>query len=108
MDNPFLNLDQIDVKELCPGIFATLIHMEGMTLAHVRLTEGAILPEHAHVHEQITSVIEGKLEVTVNGVSKICSAGDCVKLASNVPHAVVALTDCYVIDVFQPVREDYK
>lgn len=105
---PFINLEEIEEQELISGIFAKLIHMDGMSLAHVRLTKGAILPEHFHVHEQITNIIKGELEMTVDGVAKICKPGDCVRLDSNVPHSARALTDCYAIDVFQPVREDYK
>ncbi len=104
----FVNLDNLTEKELVPGIFAKLIHMEGMSVAHVRIEKGAVLPEHHHVHEQVTNVISGELQMTANGETKVCKPGDCVQLGSNVPHSAVALTDCYVIDVFQPVRADYR
>jgi quercetin dioxygenase-like cupin family protein len=79
-----------------------------MSVAHVRIEEGAILPEHFHVHEQVTNMIEGQLEMTVNGDTKVCSGGDMVVIPSNVPHSARAITACKLIDVFQPVREDYK
>ncbi|HHH50031.1 MAG TPA: cupin domain-containing protein, partial [Saprospiraceae bacterium] len=60
------------------------------------------------VHEQVSNIISGAFEMTVDGVTKVCKAGDIVILPSNVPHSGRALTDCYIIDVFQPVREDYK
>lgn len=108
MQQKFTNKNNITEKELVPGIFAKLVHMEGMSIAHVRIEKGAILPEHAHVHEQVTNIMEGELEMTVGGETKVCKPGDIVVLASNMPHSARALTDCYVIDVFQPVREDYK
>ncbi|GAB5550837.1 MAG: cupin domain-containing protein [Saprospiraceae bacterium] len=108
MQQKFTNKNSITEKELVPGIFAKLVHMEGMSIAHVRIEKGAILPEHAHVHEQVTNILEGELEMTVGGETKVCKPGDIVILASKMPHSARALTDCYVIDVFQPVREDYK
>ncbi len=106
--NSFENLQNIPEKELVPGIYARLLHTEGMTVAHVRLEGGAILPEHQHPHEQVTNILEGELEMTVNGQTRLCKAGDIVKLYSNVPHSAIARTACRVIDVFHPVREDYR
>lgn len=108
MQQKFTNKSTIAEKELVPGIFAKLVHMEGMSIAHVRIEKGAVLPEHAHVHEQVTNILEGELEMTVGGETKVCKPGDIVVLASNMPHSARALTACYLIDVFQPVREDYK
>lgn len=104
----FEAINNIPEKELVPGIYARLVHMDGMSIAHVRLEKDAILPEHAHVHEQVTNIIEGTLEMTVNGETKVCTSGDVVMIPSNAPHSARAITACKVIDVFQPVREDYK
>lgn len=104
----FLNVGGLSARELREGIHARLVHMEGMSLAYVDLKQGAVLPVHQHVHEQMTNVLEGELEFTVNGENRICRAGDIVVLPSNVPHGVRAITACRLIDVFQPVREDYK
>jgi len=107
MEN-FTQLKDYDERELVAGFNAKLIHMEGMTIAHVHAKEGAILPEHFHIHEQVTNIIQGKLEMTMNGKTRVCEPGDVVMIPSNLPHSARALTDCYVIDCFQPVREDYK
>ena len=104
----FTNLSKIEAKEIVPGFHARLIHMDGLTVGHVKATKGSILPEHHHVHEQVTNIIEGSLEMTMNGVTKVCNPGDVIVIPSNLPHSAKAITDCYVIDCFQPVREDYK
>ena len=106
--NYFQNLSDIKEKELVPGIYAKLIHMEGTSVAHVRIEKGAVLPEHHHPHEQVTNIIEGELEMTVGGEKHLCKPGDVIAIPSNVPHSAVSATGCRVIDVFQPVREDYK
>ena len=104
----FLRLNDIEEKELFPGFFAKLIHTEGVSIAHLRIVAGSELPEHFHPHEQITNVLEGELEMTVGGEKKINRAGEVVVIPSNVPHSGKAITDCLVIDVFRPARDDYK
>jgi quercetin dioxygenase-like cupin family protein len=104
----FTNRNNIEEKELVPGIHVRMIHMEGTTVMHVRIEAGAKLPEHHHIHEQVTNILEGDLEMTVGGETHHCKAGDVVTIPSDVPHSAVSHNGCYAIDVFQPVREDYK
>lgn len=106
--NPYLNLADIAVKDIITGFHGRMIHTENVTIAHVRIDAGSALPEHFHVHEQIANVLEGELEFNINGVKRVCKAGDCAVIPSNVPHSARALTDVYVIDVFCPTREDYR
>lgn len=107
-NHTFVSINNIPEKELVPGIYACLVHMEGVSVARVRIEKDAVLPEHAHVHEQVTNLLSGQLEMTVGGQTKVCKAGDVVMIPSQVPHSAKALTECELIDVFQPVREDYK
>ena len=53
-------------------------------------------------------VISGKFEFVLNNDKKTYSDGDVVVIPSNVPHSGKALTDCKLMDVFSPVREEYK
>ncbi len=104
----FTSFDAIEPKEILPGFKARFIHTESQTLSLVTIEKGAVLPEHAHVHEQISQVIEGSFELKVNGEAKVCSAGDIALIDSNVLHSGIALTKCTIFDIFTPVREDYK
>lgn len=108
MSNPFYSTDSLTEKTIVPGITAKLVHLEGLTILHVIIEKGAVLPEHHHPHEQITNIIKGELEMTVGGETKVCKPGDVIAIGSNVPHSARAITECKVIDAFQPVREDYK
>ena len=94
--------------EISKGFNARLIHTDNLTLAYVDIDDGAALAEHSHVHEQVVNMLEGRFELTVNGVPHILEAGDVFALASNVPHSGRALTKCRILDVFNPVREDFK
>lgn len=102
------NLINIPYKELAPGILTKLVHGKNITLSVVEIKKGSKLPKHHHVHEQITFIVEGELKMTIGRKTNILTAGTVHVIPSNVPHSAIALTDCRVIDVFNPVREDYK
>lgn len=106
--NEFKNIEDIKSKEVAPGIVGKIIHTDQMSLSFFEISKGAILPEHQHIHEQTSYLQEGKFQFTVDGRTKVISAGDYIVIGPNVPHSAVALTDCKVIDVFVPCREDYK
>lgn len=107
MDN-FIRLADLPSREILPGFHGKMIHTGNMTVAHFLIEAGSVLPEHHHVHEQVTNVIQGELEMTLAGKTRVCRPGDVVVIASDVPHSARALTDCVVVDVFQPARDDYR
>lgn len=106
--SPFIPTEQIQSKELFPGFHAKMIHTDGLTIIYFDIKAGSVLPEHHHVHEQVTNVLEGTLELTVGGETHACTPGTVVAIPPNVAHSGRAISDCKVIDVFRPVREDYK
>jgi quercetin dioxygenase-like cupin family protein len=53
-------------------------------------------------------VVEGDFEFTLDGETIICKPGDIVHISSNLPHSGKAITPCKLMDVFSPVREEYK
>lgn len=103
----FQKLEAIEPKEILPGYTVKFVHTESMTFAFWDVKKGSPLPEHAHHHEQVAQVMEGEYELTVDGQTKKLSSGDIAVIPSNVPHSGIALTDCKLMDVFCPVREDY-
>ncbi len=48
------------------------------------------------------------MEFTLDGETQMLLPGMGAFIASNVLHGAKAVTACKVIDVFTPVREDYK
>jgi quercetin dioxygenase-like cupin family protein len=101
-------LKNISPKQLAPGLTGYYAHGKNMTLGLVEIIAGNNLPQHQHPHEQITYILEGQLDMTIDDTLCSLTAGMYYVIPSNVWHGAVAVTDCKVIDVFNPVREDYK
>lgn len=101
-------IKNIKPKEVVPGITGHYAHGAGITFGYVEIKAGSVLPEHHHIHEQITYMIEGQLDMIIGGVPCSLKAGMYHIIPSNTPHSATAAVDCKLIDVFNPVREDYK
>ncbi len=105
---PTFHLPNLASKEIIPGFHGRMIHTDRMTLAYWKVEEGARLPEHHHPHEQVTQVIEGSFRMTVGSESRVLEPGDVWVIPSDVPHSGEALSNCQLMDVFQPAREAYR
>lgn len=82
-------------------------YCENMMICEIKLEKGAMIPSHAHPHEQCTTVVSGKLTYTVGEETKDVQDGDSVMIGADVPHAIIALEETLVIDAFAPMREDF-
>jgi quercetin dioxygenase-like cupin family protein len=104
----FRELSEIRVSEPVPGFRARFLHSESMTVAYWEIEPGASMPEHSHPHEQIVNVIEGEFELSVGGEKRKMSQGLVAVIPPDVPHSGTALIRTRIIDVFFPVRGDYR
>ena len=102
------HIKNIPPKELVAGFTGHYAHGKNMTLGYIEIKAGNNLQQHHHEHEQITYIIEGQLDMVIGGKPCSLTAGMYYVIQSNVSHGAYAVTDCKVIDVFNPVREDYK
>ena len=100
--------DKLPESEPIPGFHGRVVHSDTMTFVLWRIKAGAVLPEHNHVHEQVAMVLDGTFEVTVSGQTRRMNAGMIGTIPSNARHSGLAITECRIIDAFQPVREDYR
>jgi quercetin dioxygenase-like cupin family protein len=106
--NKPIQIDGVAAKEVLPGFEGRFIHSATMTMAYWKISKGASLPDHAHHHEQVVNMLEGEFELTLDGTPHHLKPGDVLVIPGNVPHRGRAITDCRILDVFHPAREDYR
>jgi quercetin dioxygenase-like cupin family protein len=105
----FCDIEKREAKEVVPGIRMKTFWGDEMLLSVVELDAGAILPNHSHPHEQSGTVISGTLRLTIAGETRILQPGDAYIIQGGVEHSAVAgPTLTKVVDIFSPVREEYK
>ena len=105
---PLIALDALPVREIFPGFRARLIHTDRVSHSWVEIEPGAAFPEHQHPHEQIVSVLEGTLELTVAGTTHLLTPGQVFVIPPDAPHSGRALSGCRVLDTFAPTRQEYR
>jgi len=101
---PFVDTDSLKVIERLPGWHGRFFHSPNMTFAHYDFERGSSIHEHFHLQEEVYEVIEGELEVTIEGVTEIARAGKTAIVPPNARHSVKALTDGRAIIVDYPIR----
>jgi quercetin dioxygenase-like cupin family protein len=103
-----VRLRAADPHELAPGVTMRPLFGEGAMLNLLEFEPAARVPVHDHPHEQLGYVLEGELALEVDGVEHRLRPGDAYRIAGGTPHAAWSDAPCLVLDVFQPVREDYR
>jgi quercetin dioxygenase-like cupin family protein len=104
---PFIDTNNLRVIERLPGWRGRYLHSAHMTIAHYDFTRGSTIHEHLHPQEEVYEVIEGQLELTIDGVTQIAQPGVVGIVPSNTRHSVKALSDGRAIIVDHPVRHDF-
>jgi quercetin dioxygenase-like cupin family protein len=104
---PLVDTSKLDVIERLPGWHGRYFHTTNMTFAHYDFVRGASIHEHIHPQEEVYEVVEGELEITIDGLAQIAKAGVVAIVPSNARHSVKALTDGRAIIVDYPARRDF-
>ena len=106
----FHRWNDIPKEPLSDLLARRLITGDRMTLAHVYLKKGCVVPRHSHENEQLTYILEGGLRFWIGeeGSEVIdVMAGEVLHIPSHVLHKAEALADTLDVDVFSPPRQDW-
>ena len=104
---PIIDTSTLRVIERLPGWRGRYFHSPSMTFAHYEFVRGSSIHEHFHPQEEVYEVLEGELELMIDGVAQIVRAGLVAIVPSGVRHSVRALTDGRAIIVDYPLRQDF-
>jgi quercetin dioxygenase-like cupin family protein len=97
------------LHEIFPGVEIRAVAGDELMISVVHLEPGAEVLEHSHPHEQMGYLVSGRLEFTIGGITRLLGPGDQWRIPSGVPHRVLAVDGpALAIDVFHPVRDDYR
>jgi len=85
---PFVDVTSLRVVERLPGWHGRYFHSPSMTFAHYDFVRGASIHEHDHPQEEVYEVIEGELEVTIDGVAQIARPGIVAIVPGGARHSI--------------------
>jgi quercetin dioxygenase-like cupin family protein len=85
-----------------------LAHTDQLMLVRHYFENGWVGARHSHPHHQLVYVISGSIRVDIDGKVFDVHAGDSFVVDGDVEHQASALEPSEVLDVFTPVREDYR
>ena len=103
---PFVDTTVQEPWERLPGWRGRFFQSESMTFAYWDFDAGSSIHEHHHPNEEVWNVIEGELEVTIDGETQRAGPGSAAIVPLNARHSVRALTDGRALVVDYPIRAD--
>jgi quercetin dioxygenase-like cupin family protein len=105
----FPTAEEMSRHTIFPGVRIQTCAAERMMLSVADLEPHAVVEEHSHPHEQVGLLVHGRAVFTIGGEQKTLGPGDLYRIPGNTPHRVVALDEpVRALDIFHPVREDYR
>ena len=102
---PFIDTQRMPLKEPLPGWHVRFVHSQTMLFGHYDVEAGASIHEHQHPNEEVWNIIDGELEVTIAGETRIAGPGCVAVVPPNTLHSVKALRPGRVIVVDYPRRD---
>lgn len=104
----FFKESDLKAKHVLEGITLRAVSGDKTMMTFFEFEPNAVIPSHKHPHEQITYIITGEMEFTVNGETKILKAGEGVVILANQEHSAKILSKpTKAVDAWFPIREDY-
>lgn len=109
MSKHFIDPKALKGKVIAPGTEIRVACGDKIMLSFVEIKPGAAVPMHSHPHEQGGICLDGAMEFTIGGETRIVRKGEGWMIPGGVPHSVRALeAGASALDIFYPHREDYK
>lgn len=108
-DMSVVKADEVQSFTPEPGMVRqVLAHNRQLMLVRHFFEKGWVGARHSHPHEQLVYVVNGKIHVDVDGRTFDVGAGESFVVDGGVEHQAWALEESEVLDVFTPMRDEYK
>ncbi|MFQ3649655.1 MAG: cupin domain-containing protein [Gemmataceae bacterium] len=105
----FPRAEQLSRHTIFPGVTIQTTAGEQMQLSVVEMEPNAVVEAHSHPNEQVGMVLAGRALFMIGGEQKMLGPGDLYLIPGGVVHRVVASEQgLRALDIFTPVREEYR
>ena len=109
MSNYIIKREQCAQHNIFPGVDIFTAAGDAIMLSLVEMAPGAVVEPHSHPHEQMGMLLEGELTFIIGGERHTLTPGDMWRIPGNVEHSAIGGdTPVKALDVFHPIREDYR
>lgn len=99
---------RIPVEQVAEGIERQMVVGQNVMVCRFRFAPRVVTAQHTHPHEQVTLVVQGRVQFFIEGAEHIVSAGDVLHFPPHNRHGATMLDEEVVlIDIFSPIREDF-
>jgi quercetin dioxygenase-like cupin family protein len=105
----FVSFRRLRSYELTDGVTAKALFGDGAMLNLVELAPNAVVARHSHPNEQLGLILRGSMTLVVDRSRHLLEEMDGYTLPGGIEHEGIAGPQgALVLDVFRPVREDYR
>jgi len=107
-DERWVYRDQVQAVETSPGaVRRVLAYNQDVMCVENTFAEGVVGALHSHPHTQISYIVSGEFEFTIDGETRTVRAGDSMLKTDGVVHGCVCRKAGVILDIFTPGREDF-
>jgi quercetin dioxygenase-like cupin family protein len=105
----FRAVSELKPARIWDGVLARVVNGDRVTIGFVEIDPDVLVPEHRHENEQVGFVLRGSVTMVIAGQGRELRVGETYTIASQVLHSAKAgAQGVSVVDVFAPVREEWK
>ncbi len=108
MTSPFRTWNGVDSHEVHPGVRLTAIGGEQVLLCRVTYDPGKQVKRHSHeACEQVMAIVDGSVDMTIEGETKTLVAGDVVVVNRGLEHELFSKDGVTFFEALGPVPLDH-
>lgn len=101
--------DALPLYEMAAGVSFQPVYGRNLLLNFVSFAPGCGFPAHQHPEEQMGFVVEGEMEFTLAGETRLLRRGDVYVAPPNVLHSGrTGELGCTMLDIFSPPRSGFR
>src|SRR4029079_6274592 len=106
-----MNWESVPSEDVNPSMSRKIVWGEKLMVSRIKFKDGFLVPQHRHVHEQVTQVLSGAIRFWFGEKKEQMmdlDAGDVVVIPSNLPHEALMIGDVEEIDTCAPQRQHWR